>query len=241
MRINAQNELDLADADPAALLDSTMIPPSYGDHQFDMLYTEVDPRGFITPSSSQLPSRDHSRRGSSEDVENLANDEVSANTLRNRLAVIQNEPGSSSNLPIPRSASAQMRAEGGQSRQGSYAEGQGQTDQLGAASNLRSPSLTEPQHIEYNTAALSRVPSYNTAVQSSKRTPITADLPDYQTATSRPPSPSHDQGNSASTNGENEPSMPERHAHFAEASADENGERRSGLGLPLRARRQGSS
>lgn len=47
-----------------------------------------------------------------------------------------------------------------------------------------------PQHIEYNTEDLSRVPSYSTAMQAPTRTPISNGLPTYQIATSRPPSPS---------------------------------------------------
>ncbi|KAF2139396.1 uncharacterized protein K452DRAFT_289949 [Aplosporella prunicola CBS 121167] len=45
---------------------------------------------------------------------------------------------------------------------------------------------------DYDMETLSRIPSYNTAVRTPVRTPISEDLPSYAIATSRPSSPNHD-------------------------------------------------
>ena len=71
-------------------------PPMYGEHQFDQLYSNVDPNGFVTPaggaSGINTPFDLHSRNASMEDLSSLgtaAEAEFSANVLQNRLYNIQ--------------------------------------------------------------------------------------------------------------------------------------------------------
>lgn len=74
-------------------------PPMYGEHQFDQLYSNVDPSGFVTPggaSGINTPFNLHSRNASMEDVSmnNTAEAEISANVLQNRLYNIQDHGSS---------------------------------------------------------------------------------------------------------------------------------------------------
>lgn len=77
-------------------------PPMYGEHQFDQLYSNVDPSGFVTPaggaSGINTPFNLHSRNASTEDISSLsttaAEAEFYANVLQNRLYNIQDRGSS---------------------------------------------------------------------------------------------------------------------------------------------------
>ncbi len=76
-------------------------PPMYGEHQFDQLYSNVDPSGFVTPaggaSGINTPFNLHSRNASTEDISSLstaAEAEFSANVLQNRLYNFQDRGSS---------------------------------------------------------------------------------------------------------------------------------------------------
>ncbi|MCJ1380057.1 hypothetical protein MMC17_003160 [Xylographa soralifera] len=182
-------------------------PPNYGEHLFDQLYSDVDPSGYMTPGGSNTPFNSQSRSGSSENLASMGDvstdADVSANTLRNRLSSLTDPiamrardgpPISGTSTPHPRN-----RASPPGSRHPSiaisppdeyFATSIGGIHGSGTASPRSRSNSDEgltPQHIER--AALSRVPSYNTALQTSVRTPCSDNLPTYQDATSRPSTP----------------------------------------------------
>ncbi|MCJ1397494.1 hypothetical protein MMC11_000687 [Xylographa trunciseda] len=186
---------------------SRQTPPNYGEHLFDQLYSDVDPSGYMTPGGSNTPFNSQSRSGSSENLASMRDvtfdDEVSANTLRNRLSSLtdpiatrarERTPISGTSTPQPRtvaSPSGSRHPSIAISAPGEYfANSTGGAHASGTASP-RSRSSSEdgltPQHIER--AVLSRVPSYNTALQTPVRTPCSDSLPTYQDATSRPSTP----------------------------------------------------
>lgn len=76
-------------------------PPMYGEHQFDQLYSNVNPSGFVTPaggaSGINTPFNLHSRNTSMEDISSIgtaAEAELSANVLQNRLYNVQDHGSS---------------------------------------------------------------------------------------------------------------------------------------------------
>lgn len=71
---------------------SDLTPPQYGEHQFDQLYSDIDPNGYITPAGAQsgfnTPLQTRSRSASSENLALMSvtpPNTVTANTLQNRL------------------------------------------------------------------------------------------------------------------------------------------------------------
>ena len=60
----------------------------------------------------------------------------------------------------------------------------GRRSSNGSVGSLGSMS---PEHLEYDPAALSKVPSYQTAVRTPAGTPVHHDLPNYEAATSTSP------------------------------------------------------
>lgn len=166
-------------------------PPLYGEHQFDQLYSEVDPAGYRTPgpvSGPATPFGGLSRNISSENLASmnaLTNTQISASVLHSRLS---NLDASRSGRPSPDheihsdSATANRRM--------------GVGEYFSASSVPASPDLSrtpsdeaEQDHLPSGTAtprpqyaeveSLSRVPSYSTAVRSTVR-PRDSNLPDYQ-------------------------------------------------------------
>ena len=75
----------------AAIEDLT--PPQYGEHQFDQLYSDIDPSGYITPAGGAsgvgTPFLSRSRNVSAEDLvslDGIASSDFAANVLQNRLS-----------------------------------------------------------------------------------------------------------------------------------------------------------
>ncbi len=77
--------------DAAAAMDE-LTPPQYGEHQFDQLYNDIDPAGYITPaggpSGMSTPFQSRSRSVSTENLASLngmASIDLTANALQSRL------------------------------------------------------------------------------------------------------------------------------------------------------------
>lgn len=171
-------------------------PPLYGEHQFDQLYSEVDPAGYLTPgtaSASATPFGGLSRNVSSENLASmnaLTNTDISVSMLHNRL----------SNLDASRSGRPSPERETPPERQG-FHNYDGDNYNFGQASpsffsfsrrssddagHDRTPSgVATPRHPQSTEVeGLSRVPSYSTAVRSTIR-PRDSNLPDYQAVVAR--------------------------------------------------------
>lgn len=190
-------------------------PPLYEQHHFDQLYSTVDPSGYMTPApEAHTPSVTHSRIGSVDDLTSMGaavSGNFSANVLQTRLSNLQNrelsrgtqsyshtsiDDGSSLRpsfhvasedemmLPGPASMPDYQLITGGSRHSNSNPLSRHPSEEERSRSGVHTP-----QHIEYNAEDLSKVPSYSTAMQAPTRTPIFNGLPTYQTATSRPPSP----------------------------------------------------
>ena len=196
-------------------------PPGYGDHTLDQLYSEVDPTGYLTPmntSGGNTPFYAQSGATSEENLRSIdasATDNLSASILHHRLNNIQNSNSSrlardraqniESHTPAQESSEAGLEIETRPHRQNAArhvrsANVRGsQTprshsnslSRRGSDEDYSSSGAQTPQHIELNTDDLSRVPSYGTALKTPLRGHVSENLPNYQTAISRPPSPSH--------------------------------------------------
>jgi hypothetical protein len=194
-------------------------PPTYGLHQLDQLYDDIDPTDYL--SGANTPYRALSRPGSNENLQNMGLDSAtlsntyinsgnrtpfgvgesssspSAAQLQRRLAELQTRD---SNIdedfthPTPRGSPRQ--ASRGLPRavsfRGSYHQ------------NLHQLAYTPPNHYsdnmhsvispegEYDMDALARTPSYSTAVRTPMVTPPQShfgSLPTYDVAVSIPNSP----------------------------------------------------
>ncbi len=79
----------LRSANSAAALDD-LIPPQYGEHQFDQLYSDIDPNGYATPAGGVgTPFQSRSRSVSVENLTSLdgvASSDSAANVLQHRLS-----------------------------------------------------------------------------------------------------------------------------------------------------------
>jgi hypothetical protein len=164
-------------------------PPTYGLHQLDELYNDIDPSGFMTPggfhsvmnSGANTPFYAQSRSGSAENLSSLdavaSGGGASAAALQHRLQNLDLSRNEQSTRPQPHSSGDSTPANG-----------------------------TEPAYFELPTAsydmdALARTPSYNTAVRTPGRAPHVTDmaLPSYDVAMSRPGSPSRSRGSRGTT------------------------------------------
>lgn len=166
-------------------------PPTYGLHQLDELYNDIDPSGFMTPggyhsmmnSGANTPFYAHSRTGSAEDLASLnavANGGgASAAALQHRLQNLDmsNEPPTRFQPQRQHSSGDSTPAHGGE------------------------PAYFDLPPASYDMDALARTPSYNTAVRTPGRAPLVADvaLPSYEIATSRPGSPSRSRSSRGTT------------------------------------------
>lgn len=204
----------------AAATDSLCLaPPLYGEHQFDQLYSDVDPSGYMTPAGAAsgvaTPWHSQSRGGSSDNLasmDTLASSNFAANALRNRLSDLD-VTGSNrfardrSHLSMSGDETLEMR-EGPRGEDGYHSSlpRNGYRDNSTANTSRHSNSTPSsrrvsgedagptrehtPEHIEFGAQDLCKVPSYTTALQSLTRTPINDGLPNYQAAIRVPlPSP----------------------------------------------------
>ncbi|KAF2123549.1 hypothetical protein P153DRAFT_303627 [Dothidotthia symphoricarpi CBS 119687] len=172
-------------------------PPTYGLHQLDELYNDIDPSGYMTPggmysmmnSGANTPFYAQSRSGSAENLSSLdavANQTgggASAIALQHRLQNLDMSVNDRQGRFQP-------------SRQQSHHSSGDSTPQHGAES-----SYFDLPPSNYDMDALVRTPSYNTAVRTPAREPRVMDmvLPSYEIATSRPSSPSRSRGSRGTT------------------------------------------
>jgi hypothetical protein len=160
-------------------------PPTYGLHQLDSLYSDIDPSGFMTPggyrsmmnSGANTPFFAQSRRGSVEDLASMdaVAHQTSAAALQHRLQ----------NLDMSRSPENRSSWFHPSRHDSSHHSSGDSTPQRSAE-----PSYFDLPTNDYDMSALTRTPSYNTAVRTpAAYTPMEVLLPSYEIATSRPSSP----------------------------------------------------
>ncbi|KAL4915214.1 hypothetical protein BDW62DRAFT_212835 [Aspergillus aurantiobrunneus] len=163
-------------------------PPLYGEHQFDQLYSEVDPSGYRTPGPGSGPGTPFGTLSRNLSAENLAsmnaitNTDISASALHHRLVNLdahghsqhsaseQDHLGVPSDHGAPSGSNPQSRGSPELPRRASD-----EVDHDPLPSGMATPF--QPHYAELET--LSRVPSYSTAVRSSVR-PQDSGLPDYR-------------------------------------------------------------
>ncbi|KAI4614243.1 uncharacterized protein J4E87_009640 [Alternaria ethzedia] len=178
-------------------------PPTYGLHQLDSLYNDIDPSGFMTPggvhsmmnSGANTPFYAQSRRGSAEDLTSLD------------AAVHQPGGGASAAALQHRLANLSMHHSDRPTRfQPTRQHSSGESTPAHGSNN--NTNTTEQAYFDlppsnYDMDALARTPSYNTAVRTpaGSRTPggMDMDLPSYEIAMSRPSSPSRSRGSRGTT------------------------------------------
>lgn len=204
-RLDAKNKLINAGAVPMGnnsdvIANEFGAPPSYGQHVTDETLNIGRNNGFSTPSLLE------SSRTSSTNLQDLnGDDQISANTLRNRLSSLINpllgrsvpdESDQQSILPriLTTSNGGSSPNENSRGYSGRLRINNGNmiihhhnryTLDSSMPSGLPSGAQT-PAHIEYDTIALSRVPSYATASRSGPpRDESYVELPTYNQSTSR--------------------------------------------------------
>lgn len=177
-------------------------PPGYGEHQLDILYSDLDPAGYMTPAGGMsgigTPFNSQSRRGSADNLASInamASTAVLPTALQSRLSQLDSRPGLNVGpAPIP--------AISGPTDDSDVPASQDASDTLNAGESQQDPndtlsrrtsepdsehSGTGPQHFEFSPEQLSKVPSYSTALRCQPQTPISEVPPTYQSVTGRSP------------------------------------------------------
>ena len=213
--LDENNNLINQNAQAIASESLTSAPPMYGEHQFDQLYNDVDPSGYMTPaggaSGFATPFYSQSASTSTENLASMdmmASGNIAPNVLQHRLNNLDTAGanrfardrahGSTSGDEIPEHESPEFSATQ------SHLPGRGYFDNPTGTTSRHSnsnsnpvsrriseedPWAATPQHIEFSSEEMSKVPSYSTALQS-RAMPINDNLPNYQTAMRTPvPSP----------------------------------------------------
>jgi hypothetical protein len=187
-------------------------PPTYGLHQLDELYNDIDPSGYMTPggwrstmnSGANTPFFAQSRRGSAEDLslDAVAHQDgpgVSTIALQHRLQNLNMNHDNRHSRFHP----SRHDFGGDHSGQQSSNHSSGQsTPHHRTPQNGADPSYFDlpTNDYEYDMSALARTPSYNTAVRTpAAYTPMEVALPTYDVATSRPGSPVRSRGSRGTT------------------------------------------
>lgn len=190
---------NLGGVDPEAF--GVGAPPVYGEHQLDLLYSDLDSAGYITPagglSGIGTPFNSQSRRGSADNLASInamASTGVPPTALQSRLGNLYNRPDvnvPASHIPaisspvddpgIPTNQQDGSNHDGNQQRRNN--------DPLFRRTSEPDSehSGTGPQHFEFSPEQLSKVPSYSTALRSPTQTAISEVPPTYQSVTQRPP------------------------------------------------------
>ncbi|KAL8759541.1 MAG: hypothetical protein Q9184_003587 [Pyrenodesmia sp. 2 TL-2023] len=190
---------DLGGVDPEAF--GVGAPPVYGQHQLDLLYSNLDSAGYTTPagglSGTGTPFNPQSRRGSADNLASinaLASTGVHPTALQSRLGSVYNR----SDVHVPAShipaISGPVDDPGIPTNQqdGSNHDGNQQCRNYNVFSRRTSQpnsehSGTGPQHFEFSPEQLSKVPSYSTALRSQTQTAISEVPPTYQSVIQRSP------------------------------------------------------
>ncbi|KAL9592660.1 MAG: hypothetical protein Q9179_006496 [Wetmoreana sp. 5 TL-2023] len=187
--------------DPTAL--AVRAPPLYGEHRFDMLFSDLDPTGYMTPSEGMsgggTPFNSQSRRGSADNLASLNTMTSSsvATALHGHLSNLQAEAGnrvapshratSSSGDDLSPGASRDLPLGTTPLENPNLSDSQQDTNERSSrrtSDNGSETSIPRPQHFEYSPEDMSRVPSYSTALRSHPQTPISEVPPVYQPAIS---------------------------------------------------------
>lgn len=185
-------------------------PPVYGEHQFDQMYSEVDPNGYRTPGPNSGPNTPFgplSRNLSSENLASmnaLTTTDISASALHSRLTRLSiNRPGQSIDAAHDSPTDGHANSRGMNVHFDYFGHSSGSnSNSLGSPELSRRPSddmepgsipsgMATPFHPQYaEVESLSRVPSYSTAVRATVG-PCDSNLPDYNAviASSLPSSP----------------------------------------------------
>jgi hypothetical protein len=178
---------------------NAIAPPVYGAHILDELYQDVDISGLQTPglpSEYDSPLYTHSRTSSAENLAAmLPNTAVPPAALSSRLQSMSLDPSH-------RNGSFHSRGSGSGSggitpyhpTEASHPSSQPASAPLSRQVSREASSGTNtPEHVDFpDLTAMSKVPSYQTAVRTPVRPLNFADgsaLPDYETAMSAPASP----------------------------------------------------
>ncbi|XPS72976.1 hypothetical protein M3J09_005131 [Ascochyta lentis] len=190
-------------------------PPTYGLHQLDELYNDIDPSGFMTPggwrstmnSGANTPFFAQSRRGSTEDLslDAVAHQQdgpgVSTIALQHRLANLNMSHTDRHSRFHPSRQDSNGDHSGSGQQSSNHSSGQ-------STPHHRTPQNgTEPSYFDipttdydYDMSALARTPSYNTAVRTpAAYMPMEVALPSYDVAMSRPGSPVRSRGSRGTT------------------------------------------
>lgn len=192
-------------------------PPTYGLHQLDELYNDIDLAGFATPSGNPsamssgttTPFYAQSRSGSDEDITSLnavahhsGSGGASAIALQRRLQNLNTNTSASLSDNTQRFATASTphstHHSSGESTPAHAAHDPAYFDLPTAHMPISSSASASASMTPYDMAALTRTPSYNTAVRTPVYgSPVAVDtaLPSYELATSRPSSPRGTRGN----------------------------------------------
>lgn len=203
-------------------------PPLYGEHVLDQLYADMDNSGLMTPApqsgmNTPFYAQSMSRAGSHENLASLTqeahpNGAVPPSLLSSRLQNLNSHSrsnsrrmygqGSGSNTPLPHSLpedgyfDQHASDSGTNSNVLSRRTSEEENHVSNGASGYQTPiEPSHPDHSAYS-ASLSKVPSYTTALKSPSRgLSYNNTLPDYEAATSAPPSPVHRHATLAQTFG----------------------------------------
>ncbi len=177
-------------------------PPVYGEHRLDMLYSDLDTAGYMTPagglSGIGTPFDSQSRRGS---ADNLASINATDSTgvpplaLQSRLGTLGDRlgfNGSSSHMPAMSNSVDDRGIPSDRSDSSIPGDNQQSSNENELARRTSDHgsehSGTGPQHFEFSPEQLSKVPSYSTALRSQTQTAISEVPPTYQSVTRRSPS-----------------------------------------------------
>lgn len=147
-------------------------PPQYGQHRSDLLYSDLDPAGYVTPAGNlsgfNTPYNSQSRRGSSDNLAALALASTTASftpiALQSRLNNLDNATSADRTSSHAPNSSSSENPSATLSRQVSD----------------ESTDPCSPQHFEYSPKQMNKVPSYSTALRSQHQTPINEVPPIYQ-------------------------------------------------------------
>jgi len=195
----------------------TSAPPMYGEHQFDQLYNDVDASGYLTPAgrASGIATPYHSQSANTStdnlaSMDRLASSDFAPNVLQHRLSNLENAGANRSVRDRSHALTSEdetpehqsPEAGRGEDATQSQSPGRGYFDNPAGSTSRRrhcdpisrriseeDPWAAAPQHIEFSSKEMSKVPSYSTALQS-RATSMNDTLPNYQAAVNTPiPSP----------------------------------------------------
>jgi arrestin-related trafficking adapter 4/5/7 len=166
-------------------------PPTYGLHQLDALYRDIDPRGFQSTTASAIPTPffSQSRNPSSEqlpislDTVRRNGEGASPSQLHSRLSTLNVDP----DYVRRRNRSPSYQSSGGNTPYSGAGDSSAGHSRHGSVEGYFA-GVTSGDG-EFDMDALVRTPSYSTAVRTPVRRTLHEDLPTYEAATSAPPSP----------------------------------------------------